>query len=145
MTPRFTRIVATDWPALFSAVVIPMVLLLVVAYPMFGPSHGDASEQVFFFGLPIAAVAFSVLCWRVFRVLHLFSRGVQVEGTIARVQLVKDRGRVEFSYLRQGRMESSWQPVHKTKAVQRLEPGQAVQLLVHPTKSKVAIIRHLFV
>jgi hypothetical protein len=144
MKPLFTKIICTDWPALFCFIAIPMIWLIGMAFPYIRPSAHFDRIQLLSIALPITLVAFGFLVWRVVRIRRLFRLGQTIEATITRVRLVRDRGRVEFAYDLAGSQYSSWTPVHKNTAVLSLFEGQRVQGLIDPSQPTLAIIQHLY-
>ena len=94
--------------------------------------------------LPLSLIAAGFLLWRVKRIQMLFRRGTAVRGSITRIRLVRDRGRVEFRYEFNGERLESWMPVHQTPEVLALRESQEIDLLVDATRPRRAIIRHLF-
>ena len=146
MHPALFRIVNTDWPALFAAIGIPMALVITALHSQVFPSASSKWEMFFALGVPSALICAGVLAWRCQRIIVLFRSGLISSGRIIQIQLSKDRGRIDFNYEWEwnGATRQSWQPVHQSKKVLALEVGQEVQLLVHPRKSGVAIIKHLF-
>ncbi len=121
-----------------------MALVITSLHPRVFPSGGSKWEMFFALGLPCALVCAGVLAWRCQRIVALFRSGLTSPGHIIQIQISKDRGRIDFCYEWNGASQQSWQPVHRTKKVLALEIGQEVQLLVHPHRSGVAIIKHLF-
>ena len=101
---------------------------------------GAASAPELAFGL--STLCFAVLGWRVHRVFWLFKYGQQTEGKILGVRIVRDRGRVSYSYHFNGRQITNWCPVHRTKQVLALRPEDSVQVLVnkgsHPSTRSLA-------
>lgn len=95
-------------------------------------------------GIPCACACLSILLWRVVRIRRLFRSGISVAGTITALRLTKDRGRLEFSYVIDGVTHETWQPVHQSRDVLALQPGQKVSVLISPRDSSVAVVRHLF-
>ncbi|MCX2862980.1 hypothetical protein OOZ63_14205 [Paucibacter sp. PLA-PC-4] len=144
MRPSLLGIVNTDWPALFAAIGLPMILVIAALYPHGFPVAGSKWALLLEVGLPLAAACAGLLAWRCLRVLELFRSGIPSAGHITQIQLVKDRGRIDFSYELNGATHRCWQPVHRTRRVLALETGQDVQVLVHPRKAGVAIIKDIF-
>ena len=147
MPASLSRIVKTDWPALAAAWGVPIFLVVTWVHPVFFRSTKPAASPHWLFlfvGLPFACACLAVLLWRVIRILGLFRRGVPAVGTITALRLAKDRGRLEFSYEVEGTIHETWQPVHQSRDVLALEPGQQVAVLVSPGDSSVAVVRHLF-
>ena len=147
MTASLPRIIKTDWPALAATWGAPMILAITWIHPLFfRPSKPAVSPYwlLLHVGVPFACACVAVLLWRIGRILQLFRRGVPATGTVTALRLSKDRGRLEFSYEVNGTLHDTWQPVHQSRDVLALEPGQEVAVLVSSGDPSVAIIRHLF-
>jgi len=94
---------------------------------------------------PISLVAAGFFIWRIARIHHLFTHGQLTTGHVTCVSIVRDRGRLEFTYDFQGHSIDSWTPVHRNRRVLSLEPDQEVEVLVDKANPKNAIVRHLYV
>lgn len=141
MTLSLRQIIATDWPALAAAIGVPVSLLVSWLYPMLHPASSGRQTG---FAVVGASACLLLLAWRALRVVRLFRAGQEVEGTITRIQLAKDRGRIEFSFDLEGRAHRSWQPVHQSRRVLALSRGQRVRVLVDSRHPGRAIIKDLF-
>jgi hypothetical protein len=144
MRPKIIKIIWNDWPALFGAILIPVIWIVDLAWPYIRPSDSNDGERILFVAVPVSIVALALLVWRVVRVYRLFQQGEIVVATITQIRMVRDRGRVEFSYEVEGVRHTSWMPVHRTKSVLVLHEGQRVEVLVNRLSPNTAIIRQLF-
>lgn len=143
MRPSIRAIVWNDWPALASSIGMVIVWVLYFGYPLLNRSV--ASDPYFALLAIIFTLGFQgVLSWRIWRVLSLFARGVEVPAQITSIHLVKDRGRIEYSFQLGELAFSSWSPVHKTARVLALEPGQSVKVLVNPENPMQSILKALY-
>ncbi len=144
MKPSVRAIIWNDWPALAGAVGIPIVWAIFMALPILKYQDQDA----FSFFVPFAAIVSlalgGLLLWRVKRIIYLFEHGIEVPGQVAWLQIVRDRGRLEFQYEFNGELIQAWVPVHKSKRVMSFTVGQAVRVLLHPITS-TAIVKDLYV
>ena len=143
MRPSLRAIIWNDWPALASAIGIVVMWGLYIIYPLIKKS---AANDMWLILLPAIAtlILFGILAWRIWRIYGLFNSGEELTGKITHVHLVKDRGRVEYAYHFRGEEIHSWSPVHQSKRVLALRPGQSVQLLVNPLRPNRAIIKSLY-
>ena len=136
------RTLCTDWPALAAWIGVPMFWIIHFLFPRIRPGVNDPP--------PIAiAVSATLLCaavllWRFHRVSRLFKLGRTAPGTITRLSIARDRGRLEFAFEHGGEMIFSWTPVHKHKAILALQPGDSVEVLFDPEKPTTAIVKHLY-
>ena len=78
-------------------------------------------------------------------VWHTLATGSTVEGTVEELRIVRDRGRLEYSYRVGGQRFAAWCPVHKAKQVTALHVGQKLTVLVAPEKPAHSIVADLFV
>ena len=135
------KLVWNDWPALASFMAIPITWAIHSGFPFL--QRGAAPLP---FWLPaVASVALvTVLVWRVRRVNWFFSNGTPAVGVITDLLIAKDRGRLEFEFEVEGRRVRSWMPIHKTKSVLSLSPGDRVDLLFDESKPTRAIVKRLY-
>lgn len=141
MKASFRKIVWNDWPALFSFVTLPIVWAIHFAFPYL--KRGADAPLVFALALSVLAAA--ALVWRIARVRGLFASGVAVEGTVEAVRIVKDHGRLEYSYRVGDRPVTGWCAVHKSRQVFGLRIGQKLTVLVDREKPERSIMADLFV
>jgi hypothetical protein len=145
MKPRIGSIVATDWPALFCLMSIPVIWLLCAQLPFVRRDSSFGAFEVLAIAVPFSLLAGGLLAWRIVRIHRLFARGHVARARIKRVDVVGDRGRVEFEYDFGGVRMSSWTPVYKNKLVASLVVNQEIEVLVDPTNPGDAIVRELYV
>lgn len=143
MKPSIRAIIWNDWPALASAIGTVMVWLLYFGYPLLKRS---LAADPYFSSLIVVStlVLLGLLSWRILRVLSLFAHGVVVPGRITSIQLVKDRGRIDYAFQFGELALSSWSPVHQTARVLALAPGQSAEVLVNPKKPERSILKALY-
>ncbi|QSI76654.1 hypothetical protein [Niveibacterium microcysteis] len=144
MKPSVRAIIWNDWPALACALGIPVVWVIFTAFPVL--KRLDPSEVSFYVALAtvISATLAVILIWRAKRIFNLFAHGTEVAGQITWVQIVRDRGRLEFQFEMNGKPMNGWTAVHKSKRVMSLAIGQPVRVLVQPSTS-TAIVKDLYV
>ena len=143
MKPSLRAIIWTDWPALACLAGIFIMWLLYWLYPLINYRAAFDPDLIY---TPIISsiILAALLLWRTTRIYTLFKNGLAYTDLITKVHLAKDRGRVEFKYQLDNKTFSSWTPVHKTKQVLALNPGQSVSILVSPTSPSKAIIKDLY-
>ena len=130
-----------DWPALAAGIGIPVIWSIHVASAYVTWIPAGAPIQL---PTTITLGLVAVLVWRLWRVARLFARGRTAPGEITGLQIVRDRGRLKFVFEHQGQPVESWTPVHKSKAVLALRPGQPVEVLFDPDNPGRAIVKHLY-
>lgn len=144
MKPRIFSILWTDWPALLCLVCLPVIWLISGQLMFFRRDGGFTGGDALMLAIPLTLVVVGLLAWRILRIQRLFSSGQLVRAHITRVDVVWDRGRLEFSYDFAGRRVSSWTPVYKTKQVRALSVNQEVEVLVDSANPVNAIVRQLY-
>lgn len=144
MKPRLSRIILTDWPALFLLIGIPGIWLCGFAFPFVRRGAQFGAFEMLTVALPISVLAAALFLWRVFRIRYLFARGEPAPAYITRIRLARDRGRIDFLYEFAGQNYESWTPVHQNRAVLALREHQQVEILVDPAHPSRAIIHHLY-
>lgn len=144
MAHSVRRIIWNDWPALASAIGIPMVLAIAWGIPLLQPVPGGARGFSIGFSVVGVLVCAALLGWRVRRIARLFARGRRVEGVVTALMMSGDRGRLEFFYRLDGREHATWQPVHRTRAVMALAESGRIEVLVDPARPDRAIVKALF-
>lgn len=144
MRPNMLKIIWNDWPALFGVIFVPVIWIVNFAWPYIRPSANNNEDRIVFVAIPASIVALVLLMWRVVRVYRLFQRGQIVVATITWIHIVRDRGRIDFSYEIGATPHTSWMPVHRTKDVLSLHEGQQIEVLVDKKSPNTAIIRQLF-
>ena len=135
------KTISTDWPALAASWGIPIIWAIHFGFPYLRPT---ALPLSLWFPTSISVALITWLVWRISRVARLFAHGRLASGQVTRLSIVKDRGRLEFTFEHQGKLICTWTPIHKTKAVLSLAPGAIVEVLFdtsHPTR---AIVKHLY-
>jgi len=144
MKPRLTRIILTDWLALFCFISIPGAWIIGYLFPFLRRGAQFGTSEMHTVALPLSLIGAGFLFWRIHRIYHLFSRGESARGYITDIRLARDRGRIEFMYERGGVSHVSWTPIHQNRDVLALRIGQEVELLVDSARPTMAIIRHLY-
>jgi hypothetical protein len=145
MKPRLLKIIWTDFPALAFAILIPMCWIMGVAFSLLEPDpHYSMTWLLLRVALPVTILTIPFLLWRIVRIRKLFASGRIVPGVVTYVRLFKDRGRVNFSYVMDGRELNSWTPIHQNRCTKALFPGQQVEVVVDPQCTDRAVIRHLY-
>lgn len=140
MKPSIAKIVSNDWPALFSALGVPIVWGMHLAFPYL--RNGGTSPLAL--AAALSALALAVLARRIARVKALFVSGLRANGVVTGLRIVRDRGRLEYEFPVQGSIVTSWCPVHKTKQVLALSVGDGVEILYDGRDPRKSIVRDLF-
>jgi hypothetical protein len=89
--PRLSKIVWTDWPALFCTFAIPAIWLISAAFPLVSPGARFGAVELFAVAIPATLITAGVFAWRVWRIHWFFAYGVPTIGRILGVKIVRDR------------------------------------------------------
>ncbi|HCE2671071.1 TPA: hypothetical protein NGU48_003078 [Vibrio parahaemolyticus] len=142
MKPKLAKILITDFPALTFVAGFILFQGMFFAFPMLLTHNQD------FFSTS-TYVTFSImtlfgLVWRVLRIKWISKVGLVTPGRIELVQISRDRARIEYSYLVNGKVFVTWSPVHLTKSTKSLEHKQKVRICYDPRKPEQSFIIELY-
>lgn len=135
------KLISTDWPTLAASLGLPIIWAINFGFPYLGPTK---LPLPLWFPVSISSALIIWLIWRIIRVARLFAKGHLSLGRVTDLSIAKDRGRLEFAFEYQGKLISTWTPVHKTKAVRSLAPGAVVEVLFDASRPTRAIVKHLY-
>jgi hypothetical protein len=135
------RIVWNDWPALASLMAIPIAWAIHFVFPLV---QRRAEPLPLWLPLVASIALLAVLVWRIRRIDWFFSSGIPIAGVITDLLIARDRGRLEFEFEVAGERVASWMPIHKTKSVLSLSPGDRVDLLFDESRPTRAIVKDLY-
>jgi hypothetical protein len=141
MKPSILKIIWTDWLALFSAVAIPVVWIIHIAFPHLKKGATAPIE----IGIVLSILASISLIWRILRIQNFFGSGILTKGIFEEFIIVKDRGRFVYFYTIDGRDYHSWCAVHKTKKVRSFITGQEIEVFYQKSNHARSIVKDLFV
>jgi hypothetical protein len=143
MKARIKNIVWNDWLSLATMVLIPINWLLYILHPFLFETQRDMT--VLLLALSLSAFCIAILFWRTRKILSLFKSNNKATGVIEHISLVKDRGRIEYSFIVNGNTIRTWSPVHKSKRVLAMKNGMHVTIFFNPAKPINSIIGELYV
>lgn len=135
-TPSIIWIIWTDYYAFISAF-IPLCIWAVVLFLW----NGQLFIELGALGTVIVS---GVVAWRVLLLRKVFREGKTVPGRITSAYLVRDRGRVEYTYAYQGKYYKSGVSIHRNRRTKALREGIGVILMVDARKPERAFIRSLY-
>lgn len=148
------KTLGADYLSILSIVIPIVALLLYIDARYFNLLHlivkrGTSTNNDSFFFLWMAIVTILIcipfLFFRVQRIKNHFKEGVEVIGIIIYISLFKDRGRIEFSYVFEGKEYVSGTAVHQNSYVKSLKMGQHINVVVNKENPKKAFIKEMFV
>jgi hypothetical protein len=143
------RILWTDYPAFYASLVPLVAWIVYLAWTPDWRGNGPMitpGARPFFLIMAILATcgSLSVLVWRVRLLVKTFRYGAQVRGKISKVELKRDHGRVEYTYIFDHQEYFSGTDVHRNARTKVLRVGDQVMLVVDRQKPSRAFIRHLY-
>jgi hypothetical protein len=134
--PSIIQIIWTDYFAFITAL-LPVTIWVVVLIIW---------KTAFFIQLGAAITLFvlGLLAWRVWIFRKVFREGKSVLGRISSAYLIRDRGRVEYTYSYQGKFYRSGVSIHRNSRTKVLKEGEGVILVVDHRHPGRAFIRSLY-
>jgi hypothetical protein len=97
------------------------------------------------FCLLVSAISLGMLVYRVLLLRRVFLRGDQVHGRITKIDIRRDRGKVEYVFLYKGTQHRTGAGIHRTKQTLALKKNAWVILMVDPSNPAKAFIRDLYI
>ena len=149
--PGVFKLIRTDYASSL-AVIGPVVTIgLYVATGVFGihiyRDGNDLSGYATAFlwmAVIVTAVCVPLLISRVTSFQGIFARGVEVPATITSSRFHRGRGRIEFTYLFNGRQYSCGAAVQQNGTVRALLSHASATALVDPQAPNKAVLRDLY-
>jgi len=135
-TPSIIQIIWTDYFA-FTSALLPVCIWAVVLFIW--------KAQVYIkIGALGTLIVLGLLTWRVLLFRKVFRHGKSVRGRISSAYLIRDRGRVEYTYSYQGKFYKSGVSIHRNSRTKALKEGEGVILVVDSRNPGRAFIRALY-
>jgi hypothetical protein len=138
--PTFLRVVQTDYTA-FVSFLFPVVFwgftAILFALQKLEPIFGYVAAVISVLGI-------LVFVWRYNTLTSVFEDGLETKGIVTGVFFFRDRGRLEYIYVIEGKKLKSGNAVNKTKRTQSFPQGTEVMLVVDRNNLKRAFIQDLY-
>ncbi|WP_373033462.1 hypothetical protein [Sulfurovum sp.] len=135
------KVIVNDWPALASSIGIPIIWAIHLVFPYISTTQ---YHQPLWFPFLVTCGLIILITWRIQRIAWFFANGESTSGNVVILRIVKDRGRIEFTFHHKGNKITSWSPVHKTKTVLSLVPGTSIEVLYDKEEPRRAVIKELY-
>jgi hypothetical protein len=135
--PSIIQIIWTDYFA-FIATLLPVCIWIVVLIIW-------KTQFYIKIGAIGTLIVIGLLSWRLYIFRKVFREGKSVLGRISSAYIIRDRGRVEYTYSYQGKFYRSGVSIHRNSRTKALKEGDGVLLMVDPRKPGRAFIRSLYV
>ncbi len=134
--PSIIQIIWTDYFAFISALLPVCIWALVFSI---------WKDQVYIkIGVLGTLIVFGLLTWRVLLFRKVFREGKSVLGRVSSAYVIRDRGRVEYTYSYQGKFYKSGVSIHRNSRTKALKEGEGVILVVDQRNPGRAFIRSLY-
>jgi len=134
--PSIIQIIWTDYFAFITALLPVCIWALVLLI---------WKAQVYIrIGAVGTLIVFGLLAWRVVLFRKVFREGKSVLGRVSSAYLIRDRGRVEYTYSYQGKFYKSGVSIHRNSRTKALKEGEGVILVVDRRNPGRAFIRSLY-
>lgn len=142
-TTSIVKIIRSDYLATL-AFLSPLVACVFYIVSRFSEkiSPSDIILPVIFLFISMAGMIILIL--RVHMIKNLIEDGLETIATITDLSFIRDRGRVDYVYMFQGKKYISGNAIMKNKQTRALQTGQQVVLIVDRDKPKRALIRDLY-
>ena len=139
--PSLFRVISTDYSS-FLSVLFPIVFGGFSAYFFF---TGNNALQLFLL-LAIGAIVLGVpyLVQRYRNISSVFADGIEAQGTVTNMFFFRGRGHVEYSYIVQGKKQTSSNAINKNGRTRNLKVGQTVTVVVDRNDPKLAFIKEIY-
>ena len=139
--PSLFRVISTDYSS-FLSVLFPIVF---GGFSVYFFIAGNNALQLFLF-LAIGAIVLGVpyLVQRYRNISSVFADGIEAQGTVTNIFFFRGRGRAEYSYIVQGKKQTSSNAVNKNSRTRSLKVGQTVTVVVDRNDPKLAFIKEIY-
>lgn len=153
MKPSLQKIIWSDYLTLVS-VLFPIILWLIYLDSittqfshMLSSKTDEPIDPAIFIWIAVggSATFIPILLYRVSAIYKHFTDSEIVEGTITMIRIIKDRGRVEYSYHYSGQTYHTGNAIHKNKFTKSLREGDHVDLAVSRSNPSKALIKEMYV
>lgn len=144
MKPSLVKILWNDWPSMASTIAIPIFFGIYLFHPWLFKGSESQNWPIYFLAISVSSAIFIILL-RISSIHSLFKAHNETEGVIEYLSIVKDRGRLEYSFMIGNERINSWSPVHKTKHVLSFNSGDVVTILYKPNNASKSLIKELYV
>ena len=92
----------------------------------------------------LTVILFLLLLRRISRLKRILRTGPRVQALVTGISFVKDRGRVEFRYVHEGRLHDSGCAIMKNPTTEALTKDEQIEVAIDPANPKKALIVELF-
>ncbi|NLF32831.1 MAG: DUF3592 domain-containing protein [Planctomycetes bacterium] len=153
---RTGRIILNDYPSFLLTIGGPVFLGVGAFVMIFGfippTRYGRGGQQVDplfgFWAFATAAVVASLmlvlLAARLARMKAILTSGPRATATVLRIEFFRDRGRVEYEYVHEGRTIASGSAIMKNRTTSALSPGDDIEVAIDPARPNRALPVQLF-
>lgn len=154
MKVALKKIIFADYVTLLTILVPFTFLLLYLDATYFGilnayiASRRNSSPANPTFFLQLALITLTICLpigiYRVKQIVNHFKDGHEIKGNITSIFFHKDRGRIEYEYIYEGKKYRSGNAIHANRFVKSLKVGQEVSLILAKENPKKALIKEMY-
>ncbi len=149
------KVIKNDLGAFLLTIVGP-VFLIISGYaavtggiPQFrrrggGSVDPETATALFAASALLTVILFLLLFWRISRLKRILRTGPRAKALVTGIGFVKDRGRIEFRYVHDGRQHDTGCAIMKNATTQALTKGTQIEVAIDPAKPGKALIIELF-
>lgn len=147
--PSISQIIWTDYTAFIFSLIPIVIWIIYLAWvpswrkdgPILSPSLAPYFATAALF---LSSAAIAVITYRFILLRKTLINGFEVRGRITSVNIRRDRGRVEYTYIYAQKKYRSSVSIHRTKKTLALRNGEKVILKVDGRNPKRAFISHIY-
>lgn len=109
-----------------------------------GSIDSETATALFIGSVILTVVLFLLLLWRISRLKRILRTGPRAKAVVTAIGFVKDRGRIEYRYVHDGRLHDTGSAIMKNQATQALAEDDQIEVAIDPTNPRKALIVQLF-
>jgi cbb3-type cytochrome oxidase subunit 3 len=83
--------------------------------------------------------------YRIYRGNYFVKNGLEIDAEIIDIIIVRDRGRIEYSYKIEDKIYKKGNGIHKTKTTEEYKIGDKIKILIDPKNNKKTVIKNHFI
>jgi len=141
--PSFFQILKGDSLSVLPLIVIFFLWFYYVLNRLI-PAAVPPGPNFLWIAASITVVGVVVIVWRYFYIRSLFEDGIEVIGIITSINIMGDRGRLDYLYAYQGHRYTGWVPIYFGKYYSELRPGSELKIIVDRNYPKRSFVRDFF-
>ena len=109
-----------------------------------GTVDSETGTALFVGAAILTVLLFLLLFRRISRLRRILSSGPRAQALVTGIEFVKDRGRVEFRYVHDGRQHDTGCAIMKNQSTEALTKDAKIEVAIDPANPGKALIVQLF-